>query len=200
MSDPHAAKSAKLDPNSARRIALVDAATRVFLRYGFKKTSMDDVARAAGVSRQGLYLHFETKELLFKEAVLRLVDAMRVAVRAALAREDRDVEERLADAFLALHGAAFGEGGSENGDELLEAATVIVGPVVQELDVTMVADVARVLKSSGVGARWKDAGVSVKELAENLLATSYGVKHRVSGANEYREKMRVAAHIICAKR
>ena len=34
-------------------------------RYGFKKTSMDDVAQAAGVSRQGLYLYFDTKEWPF---------------------------------------------------------------------------------------------------------------------------------------
>ena len=42
------------------------AATATFLRYGFKKTSMDDVAQAAGVSRQGLYLYFETKDVLLE--------------------------------------------------------------------------------------------------------------------------------------
>ena len=42
------------------------AATAIFLRYGFKKTSMDDVAQAAGVSRQGLYLYFDTKDFLFR--------------------------------------------------------------------------------------------------------------------------------------
>ncbi len=56
-------------PGSAQREAILVAATAAFLRYGFKKTSMDDVARAAGVSRQGLYLYFDTKDLLFREAL-----------------------------------------------------------------------------------------------------------------------------------
>jgi len=52
------------------------AATATFLRYGFKKTSMDDVAQAAGVSRQGLYLYFDTKDFLFREALQYLVSHM----------------------------------------------------------------------------------------------------------------------------
>ena len=76
------------DPNAARRAAILDAAAGVFLRFGYKKTSMDDLARAAGLSRQGLYLHFPTEEELFKEGVLRLIEGTRAAGRAALARAE----------------------------------------------------------------------------------------------------------------
>src|SRR4051812_11136713 len=98
-------------PTAARRAAILEAATGVFLRYGFKKTSMDDLARAAGLSRQGLYLHFATKDALFKEAVLQVIARTRAAGRAALARDSLDVEERLLGAFEAVHGQAIGEGG-----------------------------------------------------------------------------------------
>src|SRR2546427_1822516 len=63
-------------PGSPQREAILVAATAIFLRYGFKKTSMDDVARAAGVSRQGLYLYFDTKDFLFREALQYLVSHM----------------------------------------------------------------------------------------------------------------------------
>src|SRR3979409_316845 len=63
-------------PGSTQREAILMAATATFLRYGFKKTSMDDVAQAAGVSRQGLYLYFDTKDLLFREALQYLVSHM----------------------------------------------------------------------------------------------------------------------------
>ncbi len=46
------------DPADARQAAVLEAAVGVFARYGYRKTSMDEVARAAGVSRQGLYLQF----------------------------------------------------------------------------------------------------------------------------------------------
>ena len=183
--------------SGARRAAILDAATGVFLRYGFKKTSMDDLARAAGISRQGLYLHFATKEALFKEGVLRLVAAIRDAGRAALDREDLGVEDRLLGAFDAVHGHTVGQAAAEHMNELMETATQLVGPVADELEQGLVADVARVLRSSGVAAPWKDAGPSAKDLAEHLHATSYGAKHCVATHPEYRERMRVAVRIVC---
>ena len=53
-----------LHPADDRRDTLFHAAAGVFPRYGFRKTSMDDLARAAGLSRQARYLHFATKEAL----------------------------------------------------------------------------------------------------------------------------------------
>jgi AcrR family transcriptional regulator len=185
------------DTGAARRAAIVEAATGVFLRYGFKKTSMDDLARAAGLSRQGLYLHFATKEALFKDVVLQVIAGSRAAGRAALAREEQDVEERVLGAFEAVHGFAVGQAGGEHMTELLATAAELVGPVVGEVEQGLVADVARVLRSAGVAAGWKEAGVSAKDLAEHLHATSYGVKHSVATPAAYREYMRVAVRIVC---
>lgn len=182
----------------ARRASILDAAARVFLRYGLKKTSMDDLARAAGLSRQGLYLHFRTKEALFKEAVLRLVSGARAEGRAALADEGKSVEERLVGGFVGVHGHAVGAAGAEHMTELLEAATARVGPALEELEQGFIADVARVLRAAGVAARWKSAGISARDLAEHLYATSCGVKPRVGTSAEYRERMRVAVHLACA--
>ncbi len=51
---------------SPRRARLVEIATGVFTRCGFKETSMDDVARAARLSSAGPYLHFASKTELFR--------------------------------------------------------------------------------------------------------------------------------------
>ena len=182
---------------AARRVAILEAAAGVFLRYGFKKTSMDDLARAAGLSRQGLYLSFTTKEALFKEALSHLIATIRAASRAAIAREDLDVEERLLGAFACAHGQTIGQAGAEHMSELLATAVLLVGEMVNEVEQALAADVARVLRSSGVAARWKDAGISAKDLTEHLCATSYGVKHRVATAAEYCDRMRTALQIVC---
>lgn len=180
-----------------RREAILDASVAVFLRYGFRKTSMDDIARAAGLSRQGLYLHFATKETLFGEMMLRGVQGSRDAVRAALAREDLEVEARLLGAFEAHQGGGIGEGAATHMSELMETAKTLVGPVVAELEKEFVADVARVLERAGVAASWKDAGVSARELAQTLYAASAGVKHVVPSVTAYRDRMRVALRIVC---
>ena len=91
-----------VDPTSARRDAILQSAAGVFLRYGYRKTSMDDLARAADLSRQGLYLHFANKEALFKEVVVQLIGQSRATMRAALARDELPIDERLLVAFMAL--------------------------------------------------------------------------------------------------
>jgi AcrR family transcriptional regulator len=52
---------------------LIQAATRVFLEQGYRRTQMSDVAEAMGVAKGTLYLYVESKEALF-DAVLRLAD------------------------------------------------------------------------------------------------------------------------------
>jgi len=47
-----------------------EAAARLFLEKGYQGTSMDDVAAAAGVSKQTIYTHFASKEELFSDLVL----------------------------------------------------------------------------------------------------------------------------------
>jgi len=53
-----------------KRDRVVAAATNVFLRYGFYRTTMADIAKAAGMSRPALYLLFPGKEDIFAAVVL----------------------------------------------------------------------------------------------------------------------------------
>lgn len=45
---------------------ILNAAFDVFVTYGFRKTSMDDIARAAGLSRPALYQSFKNKQDIFR--------------------------------------------------------------------------------------------------------------------------------------
>lgn len=45
-----------------RKKDILDAALKCFLNFGFSKTSMDDVAKEAGISRPLIYLKFKNKE------------------------------------------------------------------------------------------------------------------------------------------
>jgi AcrR family transcriptional regulator len=54
-------------PAQARRRQLLDVALESFAGGGFHKTSMDDVAEAAGVTKPVLYQHFRSKRALYLE-------------------------------------------------------------------------------------------------------------------------------------
>jgi AcrR family transcriptional regulator len=53
---------------------LIEAAIRKFLRYGMGRTTMSDIAREAGVSRQTLYASFASKEDLLRATIRYLAD------------------------------------------------------------------------------------------------------------------------------
>ena len=56
---------------------------------------MDDVARAAGVSRQGLYLSFANKEELFRRALDHSLRIQLTSAITALSRTDISLERRV---------------------------------------------------------------------------------------------------------
>lgn len=49
--------------------SILSVATKLFSRFGFHKTSMDEIARIARKAKGSLYYHFASKEELFKEVV-----------------------------------------------------------------------------------------------------------------------------------
>lgn len=59
---------------TAKRTAILQAATTVFLRNGYLGTSMDEIAARAGVSKQTVYKAFGDKERLFSEIVSTIVN------------------------------------------------------------------------------------------------------------------------------
>ncbi|GAA4331907.1 hypothetical protein GCM10023144_21160 [Pigmentiphaga soli] len=71
---------------AARRQHIVDAAIGVFLRYGYRRTTMADIAEAAGLTRPTLYLTFPDKEKVFKAVIDTMVANKLTAIRQGLAR------------------------------------------------------------------------------------------------------------------
>ncbi|MDO5614465.1 MAG: TetR/AcrR family transcriptional regulator [Paracoccus sp. (in: a-proteobacteria)] len=74
-----------LPPADARRDKITQAAADVFIRYGFARTTMGDIAAAAGIARPTLYLSFPQKQDIFG-AVIELLASRKLAeIRAELA-------------------------------------------------------------------------------------------------------------------
>lgn len=76
---------------------ILSAASTLFLKDGFSGTSMDEVAMAAGVSKQTIYAHFRAKEALFVAVVRNMTGQAgdRVQEEVADPPADRDVEDFL---------------------------------------------------------------------------------------------------------
>jgi len=67
---------------------ILDAALRVFRRHGFRRSSIEQAAEAAGLTRQALYHHFQSKEALFRAVIEQLYErALAAEIAAADAAE-----------------------------------------------------------------------------------------------------------------
>src|SRR2546421_1098446 len=93
---------------NAREERILAAALPVFGRYGFRKASMDEIARAADISRQGLYLQFANKEALFRAAVRQELDTALGGASRCLKEEGVGLEQRVVAALDAWLGRYVG--------------------------------------------------------------------------------------------
>lgn len=155
--------------------AILGAALSMMCQYGFRRTSMEDIARAAGMSRPALYQHFRNKEDIARRMVEIYFDSATRDVAAALAGEG-PVDDVLARAFAAKTGPMMRQMlESPHGTELLDLKDSHAGDVV--------ADGTRRL--TGVFAAWlareQTAGRVVldgtpEETAALLLGALDGIK------------------------
>ncbi len=95
--------------------AILESAWQTFATYGFRKTSMDDIARGAGMSRPALYLHYRNKEDIFRNLVLLYYDRAYEDVSQALETEGsptdiltRAFEAHLGEAMEAMFNSPHG--------------------------------------------------------------------------------------------
>lgn len=80
------------EPKWRRRAAdrpkeIIAAALEVFSEHGFTRARLDDIARAAGVSKGALYLYFETKQDLFKAVVQDAIEPRLLKIRTGAGTE-----------------------------------------------------------------------------------------------------------------
>jgi AcrR family transcriptional regulator len=172
------------DPKRAR---ILDGAMKVFLAYGFARTTMDDIARAADMSRPALYLLFRNKTDIYRAIALMLLSRSVEQAKAALAGDgifaDR-MMRAIDQALISMMGAVMA---SPHGAELLDMKSSLAdlvgcwrGGLVEHVAAAIQGEAAR----NGVDLAIK--GLSPKLLADMLLDGLEGMKMRISDPDEQR--------------
>jgi len=76
------------------RDVILDACDRLMARHGFRRITMDDIAKEAGIAKRTIYLRFSSKEEVGLSSIGRVVeDAQRAMSR--IAQSDRDPRAKL---------------------------------------------------------------------------------------------------------
>jgi len=77
-----------------KKQVIFDAAKALISRYGLKKTTTDDIARKAKVSKATVYRYYKNKEDIFREICVLEVDDLWLAVEKAVNKQT-DIEAKL---------------------------------------------------------------------------------------------------------
>jgi AcrR family transcriptional regulator len=79
--------------------AILDATERLLARYGYRKMTIEDIAREVGVGKGTIYLHFPSKEEVVLCHVDRIVDRLKVSLRS-IAVSNATAADRLRSMLL----------------------------------------------------------------------------------------------------
>lgn len=156
------------DDTLDRRSRILGGARAAFLRYGFERASMADIASGAGVSRTALYHYFPGKE----DVLRAVVDELQAKTLNAAAKALKE-SQTLSAALTGLLKAKFGPTlalttESPHGVELVEATHRLTAPAIIAADQALHALVVKALKRYG---RTKEADA----VADTLIAAAKGL-------------------------
>ena len=191
MSSPGSDVRRGHESEAGRRAHVLDAALLIFARYGYRKASMDDVARAADISRPGLYFYFASKQDLFRAAVTRALDGDVAAAERALADTDRPLRDRLIEAFDHWTGRYIGPMAKDVAT-VIESNPDLLGPVTAEYP----ARFARLVTGALAAGLPADRAGVAGDVAQTLLSTANGIKHQVSTREEFLARMTTGVGLL----
>ncbi|MER6632363.1 helix-turn-helix domain-containing protein [Streptomyces sp. NPDC000987] len=150
--------------------AVLDAAYTCFTRHGVRRTTMDDIARAAGMSRPAVYQHVRNKEDAFHRLVERMLDDALEATRQALAQGGEPAPRILGALRPKLEMVMrVWHDSPAHAAELLAVDARLSGELLAHYDETMRGLLRDALRHSGLGP-------DSAETAELLLALTRGLE------------------------
>ncbi len=159
--------------SGAREEQILSAAFEAFATYGFRKTSMDDIARIAGMSRSALYLSYANKEDILQTLARTTLAQTLAAAKDVLEANDGTPEQVLLAAFIAKDGT-FMESvlSTPHAREVVETGFTATSQIVAEAEATMRGLLAEWLSRHGVP---KSLGTP-EDVAASIVSALHGLK------------------------
>lgn len=180
-----------------KRVRILDGAMKVFLAYGFSRTTMDDIARAADMSRPALYLLFKNKTDIFRAIAMMILSRSVEAAKMALAGDGAFTERMMRaidEAFISMMGAVVA---SPHGAELLDMKSSL-GDLVGCWRGGLGKHIAAAIEGEAArnGVNLAARGLSTQLLADMLLDGLEGMKARISDPEGQRQAAAALIRVI----
>lgn len=182
------------------RERIFNAATTLFARYGYRRTTMEDIASEAGLSRTSLYLQFRNKEDIFREGARTLHEQSIVNAEAAL-RERAPLADRLRRAMEAktLRMMEISHA-SPHGSELMDQNNRLCGDLAMESEERFIEMLKQTLTEADEAGeiQLSAAGLSPEQAAEMILYGVTGLKRPGVSLDAYKKRLEAMIRVFVA--
>ncbi|MEC7189115.1 MAG: helix-turn-helix domain-containing protein [Pseudomonadota bacterium] len=184
--------------HQAKRDAVYDAASVVFAQYGFRRTTMNDIAKSAGISRPALYLMFENKEDLFQGLAAHRLDQ---AIDSALSvlQGNGKIADRFRESLLVFEQIFYEPiADSPHGTELMDISLSLASEIMTKKLARFHAALTKSLSEAEARGQITFARTPMKPRAfvELLFTALNGVKKRALNTAEFRKLVRQLTEIF----
>ncbi|PTS87894.1 MULTISPECIES: TetR/AcrR family transcriptional regulator [unclassified Caulobacter] len=182
--------------NNVRR--MLDAGLTLFARHGFKRTSMSDIAREAGVARATLYLRFADKRAVFEALAATVIDDALAGAEAAW-RDGVSFADNLEATILAKDLRFFSLlRATPHGSELFDLDADLARTQAERLDSGFKAILARRAEAAAAEGATFEAFGGVAAFAAFITVTAAGIKYETRSEPDYLAAIRMLVRVTAA--
>ncbi|WP_221274512.1 TetR/AcrR family transcriptional regulator [Thaumasiovibrio subtropicus] len=183
----------------SKKDRIAEAALIAFGRYGYKKTSMQDIAEQAGMSRPALYQYYANKEKMFVGLVEKMFQRASEAAAPKWDVASDNMLEVLTEAVLAYEITLFEPVlKTARGIELIELAQQLTPERMQEgreyLQAKIVATLTRAEQQGQIDV--SSLTTSLDEIAVLLLHGITGIKFSITSTDELARQTRLLFQLV----
>jgi AcrR family transcriptional regulator len=158
---------------------------------------LDDVAQAAGLSRQTIYLRYKNKENLFKSSISATLENSLRRCQDIASQDSTSIEDRIFEIFDIWCGQYIDVlKASPHASEIIDATHSLIGDFVKSKQDDLVSIITVILKFEGIPSL-DEQKITPAQVAETIYYTAKGLMQHCENHEDFAAKMRTSITLLC---
>jgi AcrR family transcriptional regulator len=181
--------------NDDTRTRILLAALELFSRYGFKRTSVDLLAKEAHVVKPTVYAYFDSKEAIFREVISYVCEQI-IASAEQANRAQSSMEERLFGMLSAKFSRVWElVQASPHAQELVDSQGRFGSDIIEQTDAAFLRILTNALQADS-SLDWQRIGMTPPTAAKMLIRMSSGAGFDATSLGQYQQHLSEIVHLF----
>ncbi len=185
-------------PEDHRRLAILTAAFDIVMRYGFKRTTMDDIARQAGMSRPALYLFYKNKTEIFRACISAYMLDMQRDVAACFQTQKPPLVQVSGALVAGIVAPMRKLAGAAHGTEILDLKYELARDLGDQWMQAIQDEIQKGLEKASASGKLDliASGQTEKDFARLLVDSAEGMKLRTPDPDRLEERLKNMVRLV----